>query len=267
MAELQLKNSTTSTAYTEIDGKKQKVVMIAHPHGTLQLPNSPTDNTGYIITSAGKKHKVLLVYNVGTQESEATSVDIEHLHNATSVLSTTAELATDLGQTTVVMLDELNAMEIDGRSSYKEPGATVYAEDGTTAIISHVDTENETATLVTVASPAATGVDVIKTPESGNPSYEIDLPGNMVIIGGIHTINTLGPQIADNDIFIQLPRTLAHANYVPKITVITATGAFEEIAADVGIRETTGFYICVRNNETTTVNNIQIAWEITGKRA
>jgi hypothetical protein len=46
MAELQLKNSTTSTAYTEIDGKKQKVVMIAHPHGTLQLPNSPTDNSG-----------------------------------------------------------------------------------------------------------------------------------------------------------------------------------------------------------------------------
>lgn len=266
MSELQLKNSTNSTAYVEIEGQKQKVVLIALPHGTLQLPNSPTDNTGYIITTSGKKHKVLLVANLGTAESEATSIDIEHLHNATSVLTTSAGLSTELGAETVVMLDELTAMNIDGRSSYKEPGATVYAEDGTHAIISTVDNENETATLITVATSYSAGISTEKAPEANDSEYIINLPGNMVIMGGIHNIPTLGPKVVDNDRYIQLPRTVALTNYVTKITVITAAGAFEEIAADVGIRETTGFYICVRNNEETSVNNIQIAWEITAKR-
>lgn len=90
--------------------------------------------------------------------------EIEALNNAVSVLSTSVDLSTEIGDTTTVLLDELTAMDIDGRPSYKEPGATVYAENGAVGIIDTVDTTNQTAVVKTVqfASGGTSGDNGIK---------------------------------------------------------------------------------------------------------
>lgn len=90
--------------------------------------------------------------------------EIEALNNAVSVLSTSVDLTTEIGGTTTVLLDELTAMDIDGRPSYKEPGATVYAENGAVGIIDTVDATNQTAVVKTVqfASGGTSGDNGIK---------------------------------------------------------------------------------------------------------
>ena len=73
---------------------------------------------------------------------------VKGLQDSVSVLTTTAELSTVIGGTTTVALSELTAMVIDGRPSYKQAGATVYAKNGVVGIIDSVDSTNAVITTV-----------------------------------------------------------------------------------------------------------------------
>lgn len=76
------------------------------------------------------------------------SAEIEALNNAVSVLATSASLLNEIGGKTTVTLANLTAMDIDGRPSYKQAGATVYAENGVVGIIDSVDSTNAVITTV-----------------------------------------------------------------------------------------------------------------------
>lgn len=94
----------------------------------------------------------------GSGGGGGSSADVETLKDQVSVLATSTDLSEEIGVTTVVLLDELVAMPIDGRPSYKKAGATVYAENGVTGIISTVDDVNGTAEIVTVSVSGADAV-------------------------------------------------------------------------------------------------------------
>lgn len=83
--------------------------------------------------------------------------ELSKVQDQVSVLTTSAELTTEIGELTNVLLDDLVAMDIDGRPSYKESGATVYAENGVVGIINSVDTVNQVAEVKTVSHSAAIG--------------------------------------------------------------------------------------------------------------
>lgn len=87
------------------------------------------------------------------------SADIEALNNAVSVLETSAELSTEIGGRTTVGLADLTAMDIDGRPSYKQAGATVYAENGVVGIIDSVDSTYAIITTVQYGAGAGTKSD------------------------------------------------------------------------------------------------------------
>ena len=83
-------------------------------------------------------------------QSALTQVDssVKDLQDSVSVLTTSAELSTVIGGKTTVALGNLTAMNIDGRPSYKQAGATVYAENGVVGIIDSVDSTNAVITTV-----------------------------------------------------------------------------------------------------------------------
>lgn len=85
------------------------------------------------------------------------SAEIRALENAVSVLATSAELSTEIGGTTTVALSELTAMDIDGRPSYKQAGATVYSENGVVGIIDTVDSTNAVITTVSTSASVEEG--------------------------------------------------------------------------------------------------------------
>lgn len=76
--------------------------------------------------------------------------EIEALDNAVSVLSTSVDLSTEIGGKTTVALADLSAMDIDGRPSYKQAGATVYADNGAVGIIDSVNSVSAIVTTVSV---------------------------------------------------------------------------------------------------------------------
>lgn len=76
------------------------------------------------------------------------SEEIEALNNAVSVLATSVSLLNEIGGKTTVALTNLTAMDIDGRPSYKQAGATVYDENGVVGIIDSVDSTNAVITTV-----------------------------------------------------------------------------------------------------------------------
>lgn len=78
-----------------------------------------------------------------------TDAAVADLQDSASILQTSVALSNTIGADTVVMLDELSALEIDGRPNYKEPGATVYGPNGQQGIIHNVDAENQSATIKT----------------------------------------------------------------------------------------------------------------------
>ena len=94
--------------------------------------------------------KVLIGDNVQTVGEQADSA-IVALQNAVSVLQTSEELNDTIGGGTTVNLTDLTAMEIDGRPSYKEPGATVYAENGVVGVIDTINSDAGTANIITVS--------------------------------------------------------------------------------------------------------------------
>lgn len=125
-----------------------KTVTVA---GKLSPKTSATDTIALVETSDGKQ-AALKVYNIngGGGGGDYDAV-IEALENAVSVLTTSVELSTEIGQTTVVLLDELLTLDVDGRPDYKAPGATVYAENGVTGIIDTIDASAQTAVVKTVS--------------------------------------------------------------------------------------------------------------------
>lgn len=83
------------------------------------------------------------------------------LQDSVSVLTTSAELSTEIGGTTTVALSELTAMDIDGRPSYKQAGATVYAENGVVGIVDTVDSTNAVITTVQYSVGGGAGGDYL----------------------------------------------------------------------------------------------------------
>ena len=83
-------------------------------------------------------------------QSALTQVDssVKDLQDSVSVLTTSANLLNEIGGTTTVALSELTAMNIDGRPSYKQAGATVYDGNGVVGIIGSVDSTNAVITTV-----------------------------------------------------------------------------------------------------------------------
>lgn len=134
----------------------QAAVRTVTVSGQLKPAASATDVITLVKTADGDQAAVKVVSLGGG--GGGSSEEVESLSNAVSVLHTSVDLAEDIGSTTVVMLDELVAMDIDGRPSHKEPGATVYADNAVQGIISTVDKTAGTADIVTVS---VSGVDAL----------------------------------------------------------------------------------------------------------
>lgn len=192
---------------------------------------------------------------------------LEKLEDYSSILKTSAEVSEEIGGMTVVLLDELFAIsEIDARPSHKKAGATVYAENGAVGIISTIDTTNQVAEIVTLSSNLSSGVSVSSAPTTAPADFLIELPGNLVFMGGVANIGVMGPEVAVENTPVEFAVELADANFVPTLTVITGDG-FQRIVTDVSNRLTTGFDICARNVGDETASGIQISWTVVGRKA
>ena len=73
---------------------------------------------------------------------------VKDLQDSVSVLTTSANLLNEIGGKTTVALGNLTAMNIYGRPSYKQAGATVYDGNGVVGIIGSVDSTNAVITTV-----------------------------------------------------------------------------------------------------------------------
>lgn len=210
----------------------------------------------------------VIVKSGGLPSTETDITTVRTVENYASVLQTEM-LSEEIGDKTVVLLDELYAIaDIDGRPSHKEKGATVYAENNVTGIISSVDLVNQTAEIITISVGGGTsGLSVDTTPSTQDPSsFVVYLPGGLIQMGGIADIGTMGPEVAIENTPVQFPETLADANFIPSLTVITGNG-FQRIGTDVSNRSVTGFDICARNVGDETAQNIKIAWTVVGRKA
>ena len=142
-----------------------KTVTVA---GKLSPKTSATDTIALVETSDGKQ-AALKVYNIngGGGGGGDYDAEIEALENAVSVLTTSVELSTEIGQMTTVLLDELLTLDVDGRPDYKAPGATVYAENGVTGIIDTINNSAQTAVVKTVSVSTGGGAGGDYLPLSG----------------------------------------------------------------------------------------------------
>lgn len=100
--------------------------------------------------------KVLKGINVQSALTETDSA-LADLQDSVSILSTDKDLADTFGATTSLSLADLKALEIDGRPSYKLPGATVFAPNGQQGIVHSVDSESQTATVKTTVIKQVSG--------------------------------------------------------------------------------------------------------------
>lgn len=138
----------------------QAAVTTTSVSGELSPKASATDIVTVVETPNGKQ-AALKVYplNGGGEGGGADyTEEINYLNNAVSILATSVELSSEIGEETVVLLEELTAMNIDGRPSYKEAGATVYSEGGVVGIISSINNSAQTAVVVTVTPSAISEV-------------------------------------------------------------------------------------------------------------
>lgn len=83
---------------------------------------------------------------------EIISQNFGTLENQVSVLTTATDLSTEIGEKTTLPLSALTAMDIDGRPSHKQAGATVYSDNGVVGI---VDSVNSTEAIITTVSTSA----------------------------------------------------------------------------------------------------------------
>lgn len=141
-------NANSTNAMVKLpDGSLHRVMLVANladGSGSISGASTATD------VSVNKTGLDVITLNTAQGAFEQLDSAVKDLQDSVSVLTTSVELATELGGSTVVLLDELEAMEIDGRPSYKEAGATVYGENGVVGIISTVDNTNQTANVKTV---------------------------------------------------------------------------------------------------------------------
>lgn len=177
--------STNRTSTVFSDGSnEQRAEFVTTLSDGWTLESYSTDKSSAVITDGVNKQRAVVTYNLnggagggsssGTTTATNVSVNIsgmdiiktanvqaalkeldlavKDLQDSVSILATSVELSNEFGQSTVVLLDELTSIEIDGRPSYKEPGATVYAENGSVGIISTLDTANGTANVVTIST-------------------------------------------------------------------------------------------------------------------
>lgn len=128
----------------------QAAVTTTAVSGTLSPESSATDIITVVKTADGDQAAVKVV-DLGGGGGADYSQEIDALENAASVLTTSVELSTEIGDSTTVLFDELVSFGIDGRPDYKAPGATVYAENGAVGIIDTVDTSMQTAVVKTVS--------------------------------------------------------------------------------------------------------------------
>ena len=103
---------------------------------------------------------------------------VKDLQDSVSVLTTSAELSTIIGGTTTVALGDLTAMNIDGRPSYKQAGATVYAKNGVVGIIDSVDSTNAVITTVSTSVSISKGHTWTRIESSGANNNPASLIAN-----------------------------------------------------------------------------------------
>lgn len=97
-----------------------------------------------------------------------------------------------------------------------------------------------------------------------DPTYVFSMPGNMVMMGGIVDLPSMGPGVAVENTPVDFPKSLSTGNYVVQLTVITESG-FQQIAVDASNRTTAGFNVCSRNNDASeTVTGAKVAWTVVG---
>lgn len=94
------------------------------------------------------------VFKIAPEISIEIQAAIADLQDSVSLLKTDETLSDVFAGTATVALDKLFAVDIDGRPSYKKPGATVYGPNGSQGIISAIDNEN--ATVITTVAPILT---------------------------------------------------------------------------------------------------------------
>lgn len=112
------------------------------------------------------------VFKIEPESSDEMQAAIADLQDSVSLLKTTEPLSDVFGGTATVALDKLFAVDIDGRPSYKKPGATVYGQNGTQGIIDSVDSENQSATIKTTVL-ASGGTMVVATPPTDEGMYTL----------------------------------------------------------------------------------------------
>lgn len=103
---------------------------------------------------------------------------VKDLQDSVSVLTTSAELSTEIGGKTTVALGDLTAMDIDGRPSYKQAGATVYSENGVVGIIDSVDSTNVVITTVSTSASVEKGHTWTRIESSGSVGDPANLIAN-----------------------------------------------------------------------------------------
>lgn len=128
-----------------------------------------------------------------------------------------------------------------------------------------IDVKDPTV-LYFIKDAASSLTSVAAAPTDISSTYIVSLPNNLVQMGGVVEIGTMGAGVAVGNTPVVLPVTLANTNYVPSLTVIT-DGTFKQIIADVASLTTTGFDICARNIDTESASGVKIAWSVVGTAA
>lgn len=208
--------------------------------------------------------KVTNLYNLrqlGYSGGKDYSKEIESLENAVSVLTTSVELSTEIGQTTTVLLDELLTLGVDGRPDYKVAGATVYAENGVTGIIDTIDNSMQTATIKTVSVSIST---VLYDKTSDITVLQF---GDKVIQSGVITIGVVNPKVANSNNPVSLAVAMDMTTpYTIICTPSNTAEAFDRLIADYGNQTANGFEICVRNlSDDIAAENVVVSWMVIGK--
>lgn len=128
-----------------------------------------------------------------------------------------------------------------------------------------IDVKDPTV-LYFIKDAASSLTSVAAAPTDISSTYIVSLPNNLVQMGGVVEIGTMGAGVAVGNTPVVLPVTLANTNYVPSLTVIT-DGTFKQIIADVAALTTTGFDVCARNMDTESASGVKIAWSVVGTAA
>lgn len=179
----------------------------------------------YVLDFIGGKWRV---FKMSSGISDSLSKDITDLQDSVSLLKTDEPLSEVFGGTTTISLDKLLAVDIDGRPSYKKPGATVYGPNGSQGIIHTADETN--AVIVTTIAPTAISSDDVGMRGDYCSTYAIiDAPNGKPTVAANNTINIPA------GLKLDIPGTVAN----PTNSLITLASPTTHTAT-----KTTDFYLC-----------------------